>query len=464
MDKNVIKKMKTYIENSLILEKWAKPNFNKLNKIKVGNKEYYYEKTLNNKFRPNYILHGKNGARYGLFSGNNPKEFFPLNLKSKRIVKSIGKFVENESGLVYKKDIKHSLNEGGNAVKNELLGNLQKLNKQKLEYVRIPNTKIKEVFKIIIDPLLKDISKFLDPDYEITFDLGSTRLAAHIAGKKVKLLRSETPDVMDKAFKSKKSYGDFDLDLVLKSGVSMEDVGNYLVKKDPSKISFRKSKIMADEILTAIRWGKNKVIQVDLVQIEQEEAHETKFMQSSSFVDLASGVKGALQKWFIRAILQEREKTQAENVIVKNELENNEEIIKLKEKGWEPRNYNGDGTDKIGRFQLGKGGIYLVVDLFKPNVKTKKSIKLSKLTNFSDTNNVASYILPGADEDDIISAVKMAKKVKEQIPGKAKNIWDTFFKLMESQKQTIDEEDYNLGMSTIANILGVNFDNGENNG
>ena len=111
MDKTVIRKMRLYIENSLILERISRPNLEKLPIVKVGKKQFHYEKRTGGKFGPNYIVHGKNGARYGLFQGTESNEFFPLNLKTKKVVSSIGRFVETESGLLYKRDYEAKLNE-----------------------------------------------------------------------------------------------------------------------------------------------------------------------------------------------------------------------------------------------------------------------------------------------------------------------------------------------------------------
>ena len=104
MNKIAIKRMKLYIKNSIILEKWTKPNLSNLPVVEVGKKKYHYEKRTSTRFGPSYIIHGKNGARYGLFRGNVDNEFFPLNLKTKKAVNSIGKFVENEGNLIYKKN------------------------------------------------------------------------------------------------------------------------------------------------------------------------------------------------------------------------------------------------------------------------------------------------------------------------------------------------------------------------
>jgi len=181
-------------------------------------------------------------------------------------------------------------------------------------------------------------------------------------------------------------------------------------------------------------------------------------MQSSSFVDLSRGVKGALQKWLMRAVLGERELTENEKKMVKDALKKNEEYLTLAKKGWVPGRH-GDTSLEPGRFQLGKGGVYVVIDLFKEGVKTRKTIKLNEkpLVDFSDINKLASFIIPGATEDELTSAVKIAEKVKETMPDKIPAIWESFSRMMDQQKGTIDIEDYNTGMKTISEILGVEW-------
>jgi hypothetical protein len=450
-----------------LVERWRKPARESMKSVQVGKRNYHYEKVKEcGKFGPSYILHGKNGARYGLFKGAN-EELLPVNLKTKKLVKT-SRFIHKNGTISWAraakkatdKKLKESvLLEGGNAVKNELIQKLEAAGATNVHYIRIPSEQIKAAFDEIVEPLLKEIAPFLDPAYKTTFGLGSTRLAAYISGRDVKLLKSEDPQTMAKATQAKKSYGDLDIDIVPKEGVELEQIGDYLSQKYPTKIAYRKSKISAEEILMAYVWEEGKTIQIDLVKGGGEGAGEVNFMQSSSFVDLSRGVKGALQKWLMRAVLGERELTKQEKKMVKDALKSNEEYLMLSKKGWVPGKH-GDTSLEPGRFQLGKGGVYVVIDLFKEGVKTRKTIKLNEkpLVDFSDINKLASFIIPGATEDELTSAVKIAEKVKETIPDSIPAIWDSFARMMEQQKGTIDIEDYNMGMKTLADILGVKWE------
>lgn len=450
-----------------LIERWRKPAREGMKAVQVGKRKYHYEKVKESgRFGPSFILHGKNGARYGLFKGAN-EELLPVNLRTKKLVKT-SRFLHKNGNISWSraakevaksKKLKESvLFEGGNAVKNELIQKLEAAGATNVHYIRIPSDQIKAAFDEIVEPLLKEIYPFLDPSYKTTFSLGSTRLAAYVSGRDVKLLKSEDPQTMAKATQAKKSYGDLDIDIVPKEGVTLEQIGEYLSQKYPTKVAYRKSKISAEEILMAYVWEEGKTIQIDLVKAGGADASEVGFMQSSSFVDLSRGVKGALQKWLMRAVLGERDLTKSEKAMVKKALQKNEEYLTLAKKGWVPGKH-GDTTQEPGRFQLGKGGVYVVIDLFKEGVKTRKTIKLNDkpLVDFSDINKLAAFIIPGASEDELTSAVKIAERVKETMPDKIPAIWDNFARMMEQQKGTIDIEDYNTGMKTLADILGVNW-------
>lgn len=455
-----------------LVERWRKPVKTKMKSVLVGKRNYHYEKMKEgDKFGPSYVLHGKNGARYGLFRGSIKDEYVPVNLKTKNFVRT-GRFVHRAGNILWKRAAKEAcgdipqtikesflMTEGGNAVKNELLQKLIDAGAQNVQYIRIPSENIKAVFDEVVEPLLKEIAHFLDSKYKTTFGLGSTRLAAYISGRKVHLLKAEDPTTMANAIQSKKSFGDLDVDIVPKEGVSMEQIGEYLTQKYPQKIAYRKSKINAgEEILMAYVWEDGKTIQMDLVKMDREDAQETKFMQSSSFVDLSRSVKGAFQKWLMRAVLGERDLTPSETQMVQVALQKNEEYLILSKKGWVPGKH-GDTSLPPGRFQLGRGGIYVVIDLFKEGVKSRKTIKLSDkpIVGFGDINKLANFIIPDATEDEITSAIKIAEIVKSKMSDKIPAIWDSFVRAMDQQKSSIDIEDYNAGMSTLAKILGVKW-------
>jgi hypothetical protein len=84
----------------LFLERWARPNKRELPTVAVKNRSYHYQKCESSRgLKPAYILHGRNGARYGLFRGNESSSLFAVNMKSKKVVKHVGKFRETDNGI-----------------------------------------------------------------------------------------------------------------------------------------------------------------------------------------------------------------------------------------------------------------------------------------------------------------------------------------------------------------------------
>ena len=79
-----------------IEERWAKPRRRSLPTVEVKGRKYHYE-TCKESSPFSYILHGRNGARYGLIGENGV--FIALNSKTKKVVERIGKFKVTENGL-----------------------------------------------------------------------------------------------------------------------------------------------------------------------------------------------------------------------------------------------------------------------------------------------------------------------------------------------------------------------------
>lgn len=91
----------TAYEKQVIGERWAKPNRKKLPEIIVKGRKYHYQKCnpSNSDFQSSYIIHGRNGARYGLFRSNESNKLFAVNMKNKKINRKIGMFRETDLGI-----------------------------------------------------------------------------------------------------------------------------------------------------------------------------------------------------------------------------------------------------------------------------------------------------------------------------------------------------------------------------
>jgi hypothetical protein len=445
-----------------------------MRELKVRSRVYHYEKSEDDsKFGPEWILHGKRGARYGLFRGIND-EYIPLNLKTRKVVSKAGTFKATESGLMWSKDpstldrMTNDFNEsslmveGGNAAEY-LLPKLQSATGNKnLKYSKIPQSSLGVVFKEIVQPILIELAKngLIDKNYKTEFGLGSTRLAAKIAGYDVKVFKSENSEVVARATAAKKNFGDLDIDVVLTNGKSISDIGKYLEGSYPEKYAF---KLGNKEINVAAVLDGNNVIQIDIVDVTSEK-EDMMFMQSSSMVDISSGVKGAIQKWLIRAVLSVKNITPAHQNLISIALKKNPEYLKWEKQGYTTQKEGGDSRP-VGRYSLStSGGIYLVFDIYKPGVKNKKLIKVTEdpVVKFSNMSELIQFILPGADEDIANSAVKISEYVKENFSNEdVDKIWNAFVESMKNQSGTMDIEDFNNGMKVISNIFGKPWEIGE---
>lgn len=461
-----------------LFERWKNPNKNSMKALKVRNRTYHYEKaTENSKFGPEWILHGKRGARYGLFRGVND-EYIPLNLKTRKVVSKAGTFKACESGIIWTRDLSTMdkfitmppatvnesfiINEGGNAA-DQLIPKLQATTgNQNLKYTKIPQASLGIVFKEIVEPILVELASagLIDKTYKTEFGLGSTRLAAKIAGYDVKVFKSENPEVVAKATATKKNFGDLDIDVVLTNGTTIADVGKYLESKHPDKYAF---KLGNKEINLAAVLDEKSVIQVDIVDVTTEK-DDMMFMQSSSMVDISAGVKGAIQKWLIRAVLSVKEITPAHKKLIAQALKKNPEYLKWAKQGYTPYKEGEEGK-QIGRYSLSTaGGIYLVFDIYKPGVKNKKLIKVSEepVARFSNMPELIQFILPGADEDVANSAVKIAEYVKQNFDASdVDKIWKAFVESMNNQVGSIDPADFNAGMTVMAKMFNKPWKAGE---
>ncbi len=472
---DLAKQIESWARSSHALyERWKRPNKGSMKELKVRNRTYHYEKaTENSKFGPEWVLHGKRGARYGLFRGIND-EYIPLNLKNRKVVTKAGTFKTTESGLVWSRDLSMLdkiiigvnestiISEGGNAAE-QLLPKLQASSgNSNLKYTKIPQAALGVVFKEIVEPILVELAQegMIDKNYKSEFGLGSTRLAAKIAGYDVKVFKSENPEVVAKATASKQNFGDLDIDVVLTPGTKIADVGKYLESKHPEKYAF---KLGNKEINLAAVLNGDSVIQVDIVDVTTEK-EDMMFMQSSSMVDISAGVKGAIQKWLIRAVLSVKDITPAHKKMIAQSLKKNPEYLKWAKQGYTTEK-EGEPGRTVGRYSLSTaGGIYLVFDIYKPGVKNKKLIKVSDepVAKFSNMPELIEFILPGADEDVANSAVKMAEYVKENFDSEdIDKIWNAFVESMSNQVGSMDPSDFNIGMSVIAKMFGKPWKAGE---
>ena len=446
-------------------ERWKTPPKSTLPVVDVKGRKYHYE-VCNESSPFSFIIHGKNGARYGLVGKPTSSSYLPLNMKNKKIAKKLGKFKFTESGLTWlgvsdtMVESHKVLLEGGVAATNLIPQLIENGAPEGIEFSKIPAKEMGAVFQEIVRPLLSNLSGagFLDPEYKSEFGLGSTRLAAYSSGEQVKLLPSENDDVIANALKSKTTYGDLDIDVVLNDGVSMKEVGQYLQNQDPSRIAFRPA---GGEINIAYVWDDERVIQVDLVDMSGEHKEKMEFRQSSSFVDMAQGVKGVFQTNLLSAVLAVKDLTPEEQEQIHSAMASHPEIAKWLNQGYDFQ-IEGIDNNKTGRWQMSNDGVVLVIDLYKKGRKegsiTRKPIKLTdSMQGFSDMDKLLNAIIPNVTLDTVSSAVRLAQTFKGKYPNKTEELWQKFLSGMKNAKRGLDASDYTNGMSVIADILGQEF-------
>lgn len=447
MKKNYFKKMfKEYkdiikfniivqnIKKSLLNERWKKPNHHQLRKIVINQREYFYEMGDKNG-GPTAIIHGKKGARYGLFSGIGD-ELIPVNMKTKKLVKGIGTFRKENDGIIWSRDLSkidnlimkrekikekrktHSspMTEGGKAI-THILDKIKEKNPHKsIEISKISHDYLKILFEEHIKPLLEYLKrrKLIKSTYTTDFSLGSSRLAAYIAGFKPKLYGNEDDRVIAKAIQAKKTFGDIDVDVQLEDGVTIEQVGEAIEDKNPSIYSYKK--IGKNEISVSVVMDDGKVFQVDIVDVGEHPEH-MKFIQSSSFRDISVGLKGYIQKFLLRAVLSVKSLSADHEKLVRDFLDHNPTAQKAIKKGYKPVENEWGG---IGRYSLSteSNKIYLVVDFAKEGVKTIKKIKVQDdpILTFSNIKDMVNFILPDIDKEKMYSAIDIAEYIATTFP------------------------------------------------
>ena len=297
----------------------------------------------------------------------------------------------------------------------------------------------------------------IDTSVAPRFQVGSTRLAAlkRYGSDVVATDEYETADIINMASEKKTDYGDLDIDVVFKAPA--KEIAAAIEKVDSSVYA---TKLGKNEVHIAVRAG-GRVFQIDLLDVANNRATQ-EFFQKSSFIDLASQVKGAFSIILLRAIAaaMELEKNDAFEAIL-DSVEDNPDtefakvLQKQKKLGW-----NAVGA----RFSLGERGLKLVLDLRKPkrndpNKMSRKSINVESEARigFENLDNLARTILnhPEASGSTIYHASQLATFIgKNKNASEIDDIWNKFVDSAEvNLKNSISKDEYNLGMKTLGKLM-----------
>lgn len=310
-----------------------------------------------------------------------------------------------------------------------------------------------------IGRLLAELAKYnlIQKNYAPTFMYGSTRLAAlKRYGKDAIWTDSlETDDIIQMASAKKAEFGDLDVDVALTG--DKKSIVSAINNIDPSIFAAR----MIGDIHVAIRLD-DKVVQIDLIDVpeDQRDARFTK-KNWSSFVDLASGIKGAIGTRLLRATASNMNISPHEALDALFEFANQNpdapfsiSLQKKLQNGYKPTRV---------RFSLGGEGLKLAVDLKK--IKDQKELHdridfdINPRADFRNLDILAKQLLqhPAATSSDIFHATSLASFIAKHKKDKVQAIWNDFLEICEKTlKDHIDEKDYKTGIDEVGRLLGIN--------
>jgi hypothetical protein len=327
--------------------------------------------------------------------------------------------------------------EGGQAADN-LVDDLKKATgNNSLKYVRATAT------PVVIDEVQSLLSilrkKGFVEDRAPSYILGSSRLFAIKAGLKVPEPNEiETQELIDKALEVKKDFGDIDLDVFYKSGISANDITVFLNTEFPGKYS---AITTGGEVNTAVVINNtSSVIQIDIVDIKGKEEYFS-HTQFSSFADMAAGVKGVIRDVLIRSIASttpiESSKQESINELIKNTEQYKEFESKYAKKG---------NVDTKIRYTLGGDGLaYRISWLVDGKEKTysRGGIKFDQLHKFISNNatsnisyedaEILASVLGFKTAEHMKHVVEMVKLISTFDQDRKQKIWNNVINILKSK-------------------------------
>jgi len=344
---------------------------------------------------------------------------------------------------------KSLLLEGGNAAE-KLLPSLQQVYGKPLTYTKISQKDLGTVFDTTVVEILDALKTngLISQDYQPKYTLGSTRLAADIAGKPVSRYAHEDPSIVAKATMAKQEFGDLDIDIELQPGKTMKDVVAVLSKVDPSRIAVKDA---GTEANVAARIN-DKVIQIDVVNVGGDRQN-MEFQQSSSHADTAQNIKGFTHKVFLACIVQTLPFNSDDKIKLAEIIKNHADIQKWISKGYKLTN--------MGRFLLGPKGLRVVVDMSKEGIKGRKTIDVedAERVTSQDLDKLAQVVLQSdnVSREDMMSATKMAEYIAKNRPDRIEEIWNLFNDKMKYAitDGRISEQDAKHALEVIGGILNI---------
>jgi len=298
---------------------------------------------------------------------------------------------ESFSNFFNKKHISSLLVEGGQSAINQTQKLRELSGNSNLFYAPAQPNKavLSEIDKIRQILLTHNLIEEDEPQYI----LGSSRLFAVASGKKhINEIVDEIEDIetVKHALNNKKVFGDIDLDVKYKEGVTAEMIARTLMDDNPKKYAAEQA---TNEVFTAVvLTDSEQIIQIDIVNMTKKGdffAHK----QFSSAADTAHGINGAQRDLLESAIIATHPVDKNVEDLIRKEVENS-----LIYKNFKEKNGNKFKLDfQIKPSLTGDGFTYRVIFLKdgKPSSYSKGGITYDRISKIVDmSKNGIPQVIP----------------------------------------------------------------------
>ena len=321
---------------------------------------------------------------------------------------------------------------GGQAAINLIAGAKNK----HLEYIRLkPN--IQSIDEMEQSIHLLRLNNHCDP--KCNFELGSTRLFMVSAGLlKPNPNEIETFEIINKAKETKTDFGDLDIGIKLRDGITPQMVADFFNKVTVGKYAASTNGTEVS-IAVCLNAYPNKVIQIDLVCMKDEAA--TTFNHFASMADMAVVIKGVVRDVLIRSI--------AACYPIKDDLMDIlRQAIKTSEacKSFSEKYKNNKPNFHLRYSMMAEGLAYHITWLVDGKEKTfsMKGIDMNYLhkvhpnilpIGFDEIGMIAK-VLGFKDPQHLYHATTMAKVIGSYDAELRQKIWDKFTDIMKTKTST----------------------------
>lgn len=348
---------------------------------------------------------------------------------------TLKEYINNKS--VFYNTKKTILLEGGQAAENLIPQLIQNTGNENLKYTRATPSaavlnEVYNIYNILVD------NNFIEPE-EPSYILGSSRLFAIAAGiKQPEPNEYEPIDIINKALKTKKTFGDIDLDVSYKPGVTPNTLKTFINNFNPTKYT---AAAFGDEISVAtVIDNTDDVIQIDVVNIKDKKEYMQQ-TQFSSMADMAENLKGVIRDVLIRAYVKTHPIPNTQRKAIIETIKSTDVYKKFAEKN------KLKNPDVDVRYSLGNDGLGLRIIWIKDNKTaspfTDKGVKYEKVKQLTDNpslrpigyndSRLIAKILGFEHPEQIRHVTSMVKVISQLDTQRKQSIWDEMIKNLSSK-------------------------------